>query len=47
MLDRLASSLSVSMPGQLGNKGKGAGHQRKAAYTRWQRPRGGLSIAGA
>ena len=36
MLDRLASSLGVSMPGA-GGAGKGAGHQRKAAVTRWSR----------
>jgi phage terminase small subunit len=47
MMDRLASSLGVSMPGQSGNKGKGSGHQRKAAYTRWNRPGGGLSVAGS
>jgi len=32
LADRLASSLGVSMPGA-----SGAGHQRKAARTRWSR----------
>ncbi|MGO9158375.1 P27 family phage terminase small subunit [Mycobacterium sp.] len=36
MLDRLASSLGVSMPNRAGAS-KGSGHARKAAQTRWSR----------
>jgi len=54
LADRLASSLGVSVPGSAG-AGKGAGHQRKAARTRWRRsgnvasvmPIGGGRDAGA
>jgi hypothetical protein len=47
LADRLASSLGVSMPNASG-RSKGAGAKRKAAFTRWNRPGGGLSsVAGA
>lgn len=41
MLDRLASSLGVSMPG---HSGKGAGHQKKAAQVRWSRSTRAASV---
>jgi phage terminase small subunit len=41
MVDRLASSLSVSMPG---HSGKGAGHQKKAAQVRWVRSTRAASV---
>ena len=43
LADRLASSLGVSMPGSAG-AGKGAGHQRKASRTRWNRAAKGAPV---
>lgn len=43
LADRLASSLGVSMPGSAG-AGNGAGHQRKAARTRWVRAAKAASV---
>ena len=41
MADRLASSLGVSTPG---HSGRGAGHQKKAAQTRWSRANKAASV---
>ncbi len=43
LMDRLASSLAISMPGASG-AGKGGGHARKAVRTRWARAAKSASV---